>query len=156
MKKLGLILLLVVGSIAGCYAQQGRSSVGMKMGYALDHNNITWGIDYRYNVWENVRFAPNITYMFRNDGVSAWYIDFDGHYVVPVSRNFAFYPIGGFSLSIWDFRGASSNYSRVGVNIGVGCELYATQEISVGLDMKYNLIHNYDQALAALRVAYHF
>ena len=94
--------------------------------------------------------------MFRNNGASAWYIDFDAHYVVSVTRYFAFYPIGGMGMSVWDFKGSDGNRTRLGLNVGIGAELYATDEISVGTDMKYNLTKDYDQALVAVRVAYHF
>jgi hypothetical protein len=47
------------------------------------------------------------------------------------------------------------NETRIGLNVGLGCEWRLSPEISVGLDMKYN-ITKYDQALAAFRVAYHF
>ncbi len=149
------IIIPVFLSVAG-YAQQGHSSAGVSVGYALEAEALTFGMDYRYNVSRDIRFAPSITHMFRNYGYSAWYIDFDAHYLVRVARNFSFYPIGGIDLSVWRFKGHSGNNTRVGLNIGLGGEVYATSEISVGLDMKYNLVRDYDQALAAVRVAYHF
>lgn len=155
MKKIKLIIALVFLSVAG-YAQKGHSSMGASVGYALDVESVTFGVDYRYNPSSNVRLAPSLTHMFRNNGVSAWYIALDAHYLVRVSRNFSFYPIGGLDLSVWSFKGYRENINRLGLNVGLGGEVYATSEISVGLDMKYNLIKDFDQALAAVRVAYHF
>lgn len=155
MKKLIVIIALALLSTAG-YAQHRRSSVGVNVGYALDGESATFGLDFRHKVWRNVRIAPSFTHMFRNNGLSAWYLDFDGHYVVPVTRNFAFYPIGGLGMSVWNVKGHDGNYTRVGLNVGLGAELYATDEVSVGMDMKYNLTKDYDQALIAVRVAYHF
>ena len=50
----------------------------------------------------------------------------------------------------------SRNVSRLGLNIGLGGEVYASRELTVGLEMKYNLIKDFDQALAAVRIAYNF
>lgn len=155
MKKLIVTVALAFLSAAG-YAQQGHASAGVNTGYALDRESVTFGLDFRYNVWRNVRIAPSVTHMFRNNGASAWYIDFDVHYVVSVTRYFAFYPIGGMGMSVWDFKGSDGNRTRLGLNVGIGAELYVTDEISVGTDMKYNLTKDYDQALVAVRVAYHF
>ena len=59
-------------------------------------------------------------------------------------------------MSVWDFKGSDGNRTRLELNVGIGAELYVTDEISVGTDMKYNLTKDYDQALVAVRVAYHF
>lgn len=155
MKKLIAIIALIFLSVAG-YGQRRQSSAGVNVGYALDGESATFGLDFRHNVWRNVRIAPSVMHMFRNHGISAWYLEFDGHYVVPVTRNFAFYPIGGLGMSVWNLKGHDGNQTRVGLNVGLGAELYATDQVSVGTDMKYNLTSNYDQALIAVRVAYHF
>ena len=109
MKKLIVTVALAFLSAAG-YAQQGHASAGVNTGYALDRESVTFGLDFRYNVWRNVRIAPSVTHMFRNNGASAWYIDFDAHYVVSVTRYFAFYPIGGMGMSVWDFKGSDGNH----------------------------------------------
>jgi outer membrane protein X len=41
-------------------------------------------------------------------------------------------------------------------NIGLGGEVYASRDLTVGLEMKYNLIQDFDQAMAAVRIAYNF
>jgi outer membrane protein X len=95
--------------------------------------------------------------MVRNKGMSALYMDADCHYIVEVSELFAFYPIGGVSLSAWrpNLLGTDA-VARLGLNLGLGAELRLSPEISAGMDMKYNLVNMYDQALIAFRVAYHF
>ena len=116
MKKLIVTVALAFLSAAG-YAQQGHASAGVNTGYALDRESVTFGLDFRYNVWRNVRIAPSVTHMFRNNGASAWYIDFDAHYVVSVTRYFAFYPIGGMGMSVWECRDRRRTL-RYGRNIG--------------------------------------
>ena len=141
------------------YAQQEHISVGFSTGIAADHETPTIGVDVRYNVFSDVRIAPSITYMVRYKNQSAWYFDFDGHYVFDINNRFSFYPIGGFSLSIWDFHSRffdKITHTRLGINVGIGAEFKIIYQLSVGVDMKYNVIRDYHQALAAVRVGYHF
>ena len=42
------------------------------------------------------------------------------------------------------------------MNIGLGAEVYATRELSLGLEVKYNIVKDIDQALLGLRVGYNF
>ena len=45
---------------------------------------------------------------------------------------------------------------KLGANIGLGGEVYATDRISVGLEAKYNIIKDLDAAALAVRVGYNF
>lgn len=164
MKKLVIMCLLAVISF-GAYAQteQGRSSVGFNIGYGFDTKNATLGLDYRYSITDAVRLNPSLTHFVKNDGLSAWAIDLNAHYVVKLSDMFGFYPLAGLSLSFWkasfgeiDRVKLSENYTRFGANIGLGGEVYATDQITVGLEVKYNIIKDVDQALMAVRVGYNF
>lgn len=157
MKRLVVAVVLAVMS-CGVYAQKGAQSVGFNLGYGFDSENATIGLDYRYNLTNEIRLAPQLTHFVKNDGLSAWAIDMNVHYVVPLSDLFAFYPIGGIDLSFWKFsqNHFSDNRTRLGLNIGLGADLYASPEITVGVDVKYNIIKHYDQALASVRVAYNF
>lgn len=88
----------------GAYAQtqQGQSSFGFNLGYNFnDVGNATIGIDYRYCVTDAFRLTPSITHLVKNDGLSAWAIDMNAHYVFKLSEMFGFYPLAGLSLSFW-------------------------------------------------------
>lgn len=155
MKKLIILLMLAVCSL-GTYAQtqQGQSSVGFNIGYGFDSKNATLGVDYRYSLTDAIRLNPSLTALVKNNGLSAWMIDMNAHYVVKLSEMFGFYPLAGLSLSFWDIGGY--NATRLGANIGLGGEVYATRNLTVGLDVKYNIIKDFDQAMFAVRVAYNF
>ncbi len=159
MKKLVVLLMLVICSV-GAYAQvqQGQSSFGFNLGYGFDSKNATLGIDYRYCVTDEFRLSPSISYFVKNDYHSAWAIDMNAHYVFKLSDMFGFYPLGGLSLSFWKFDGIPNSYNktRFGANVGLGAEVYATSQISVGLEAKYNIIKTWDQALASVRIGYNF
>ena len=153
-----MMLMLAVFSL-GAYAQtqQGQSAVGFNIGYGFDSKNATLGVDYRYCI--TVRLSPSLTYFVKNDNHSTWAIDLNAHYVVKLSEMFGFYPLAGLSLSFWNWdagHGLSHNETRLGANIGLGGEVYATDNLSIGLEVKYNIIKDFDQAMLGVRVGYSF
>lgn len=131
--------------------RQGQSSFGFAVGYGFDSENPTLGVDYRYCVTDEFRLGPSFTYLVKNHGFDAWMLDVNAHYLVQLSDMFSFYPLGGVSLSRW-----AGDFTRFGLNIGLGGEVYATDKISVGLEVKYNIIKDIDQALVGVRVGYNF
>lgn len=164
MKKLVILLLLAVVSL-GAYAQteQGQSSVGFNVGYGFEFKNATLALDYRHCITDAVRLSPSLTHFVKNNGLSAWAIDMNAHYVVKLSDMFGFYPLAGLSLSFWNVNygeynnvNLNSNFTRLGANLGLGGEVYATDQITVGLEVKYNVIKDFDQAMFAVRVGYNF
>lgn len=159
MKKLIVMMMLAIFSM-GAYAQtqQGLSSFGFNIGYGFDSKNATLGIDYRYCVTDEFRLSPSITHFVKNDGVSAWAIDLNAHYVFKLSDMFGFYPLAGLDLSFWkgSWGKYSNNETRFGANIGLGGEVYATSLVTVGLEAKYNIIKDGSQPLIAVRVGYNF
>ena len=88
------------------------------------------------------------------------------HYVFKLSEMFGFYPLAGLDLSFWkgsvdgEFLGqrikATANETRFGANIGLGGEVYATDQLTVGLEFKYNIIKDFDQPILGVRVGYNF
>lgn len=160
MKRVVVIVLLSVFSL-GVFAQKhrGDSSFGLNLGYGFDSENVLLGIDYRFNMTDELRLVPSITHFIKNDFHSAWAIDMNAHYVFPLSEYFGFYPLGGLGLSFWKWdvgNDLSHNETRFGANLGLGGELYASKELTVGLEVKYHIIKDYDQAMFALRVGYNF
>ncbi|MDD4116569.1 MAG: porin family protein, partial [Massilibacteroides sp.] len=135
MKK-GFLLFVFVIVVSTIYAQKGKTSAGFTLGHAFDSENVVAGLDLRYNITDEVRLAPALSHFIKNDGVSAWAVDVNAHYVFQMTDMFGFYPLGGVGLAFWDFGGNGEN--RFGLNVGLGGELYATRDVTVGLEMKYN------------------
>lgn len=156
MRKLVVMIMLAIISM-GAYAQtqKGQSSIGLNVGYGFDTvGNAYFGLDYRYNITDAVRISPSMSYYVKNDGLSAFALDFNAHYVVKLSDMFGFYPLAGVNLSFWDVAGYSA--TRFGANIGLGAEVYATSQVSVGLEMKYLIIKDLDRPMLGVRVGYTF
>ena len=156
MKRVVVMIILAIISM-GAYAQtsRGMSSLGLNVGYGFDHTgNAYFGADYRYCILDDVRISPSISYYVKNDGVSACALDFNAHYVVKLNESFGFYPLAGLNLSFWDVVGY--NATRFGANIGLGGEVYATPQLSVGLELKYLIIKDFDRPMLGIRIGYNF
>lgn len=119
MKKIFIVFSLVMIAFGASAQKQGLSSIGLSMGYGFDTENATLGIDYRYSITDEFRFAPSLTHYVKKDGLSAWSIDMNAHYVVLLSNQFAFYPIGGLSLSFGILNGMTIPLIPVSAPISV-------------------------------------
>ena len=170
MKRLVFLLFSMALMCMQLFAQtrRGDSSLGFNLGYGFESENATLGIDYRYNFTDEVRLAPSLTYFVKADDLSAVAIDVNAHYVVKLSDVFGFYPLAGVDLAFWKFHNVGwhendfkkgrddHNETRLGVNLGLGAEIYATDELTLGLEVKYTLVKDFDQAWLGLRVGYNF
>ena len=117
MKKLIVMCMLAIISMSAfAQTQQGQSSFGFNLGYGFNENgNALLGLDYRYNLTDEVRLAPSLSYFVKDDGLSAWAIDVNAHYVFKLSDMFGFYPLAGLDLSFWKVslgNSASLNKTR--------------------------------------------
>jgi opacity protein-like surface antigen len=127
--------------------------------------------------------APSVLYLFEKDLASTWYANVDAHYLARISRETTLYPIAGLGLSVWKFGNSgllnpenflheygggdwgdnSGGYgykdtTKIGLNLGVGCETRLTEDILVGGEFKYNITNErlFDQAMITIRAAYYF
>lgn len=167
MKRVLIICMLAVISL-GTFAQkqQGQSSIGFNLGYAFDSENVTIGLDYRYSILDNLRVNPSLTHFAKKNYVNAWAIDLNFHYLFNLGEMVTFYPLAGLSLSFWNLDldwniggeqlKLDANENRFGANLGLGVEVYATDRMTLGVEAKYNIVKDIDQALIALRVGYIF
>lgn len=164
MKKIVMLFIMAFVAISiSAQNEQGRSSVGLNLGYGFDTENPIIGLDYRYSMTNAFRINPGVSHYIKKDGLSAWAIDLNLHYLVPLSETVSFYPIVGANLSFWDQKwekeprvDASETATRFGANIGLGLEYYATSNVTVGLEVKYLIISKVDQAVLSARVGYSF
>ena len=181
MKKLVVLAVCLVAFVVNSYAQskfkgeKGVSSVGVIAGHAIRSKAPTIGVDYRYNIMDNVRLAPSLMYTFENDYTSTFYANADAHYLARITDKVTIYPLAGIGLSLWKqdvfnigdlddledlFKGKleSETKPRVGLNLGFGGEMRVTKDVLVGAEFRYNLTTErfYDQAMLLVRAAYYF
>ncbi len=161
-----LSLLLLLGMTVKAQIYQGYSSVGFQVGYGFKTKNATVGIDYRYNITDEIRLNPGLTYFVKDGGLSGWALDMNAHYVVPLGDIFVIYPLAGIDLSFWkdtyewhldhSVLKGKENFTRIGVNAGIGGEVWLTDLFTLDAELKYNLVKTMNQTLISFRVAYHF
>lgn len=164
MKKfIVMCMLAVLGTAASAQNNQGQSAFGFNVGYGFsDNSNMLFALDYRYCLTDEIRFAPSLTYFVEDESLSAWAIDVNAHYLFQVNEMFGLYPLAGLDLSFWRYgdidggHGLHKTFTRFGVNLGAGGEVYATDQLTVGLEFKYNLIKDFNQPILAVRVGYSF
>lgn len=185
MKKIVLLTVCIAVFTAQGFAQnrykgeKGISSVGLLMGYGIDNTALTIGLDYRYNIKNQLRLAPSVLYMMEKDDLSTWYFNADAHYLIRTSEKVTLYPIGGIGLSSWKYEWDLTNRVvqslleefleenvgikrsetkfRFGLNLGFGCEMRVSKDLILGAEFKYNLTNrHYDQAMLLARAAYYF
>ena len=140
--------------------ERGVTSIGLLGGYAIDYKSIVIGADYRYNILDRVRIAPSFLHVFEQDHRSAWYINADVHYLVRITEELTLYPLAGFGVSIHKYNTmhVDKTNTRLGPNIGFGCEFRMTEDLIIGGEFKYNLTtdRDFDQNFLIGRVAYYF
>jgi len=148
--------------------EKGVSSVGVMVGYAIENDQAVVGIDYRYNIQDKIRLAPSVLYAIKSDNADTWYFNADAHYLARVTDRVTLYPIGGLGVSVWryrlfpgwqDFLDIKKIESDVcvGLNLGFGGEIRATEDIIIGAEFRYNWTERYyNQAMLLARVAYYF
>jgi len=171
MKKLVFIMVCLVAFAIGGFAQsdfggeKGISSIGVIGGHAIRSKAPTIGVDYRYNILDNVRLAPSVMYIFENDFPNIFYANADVHYLARITDVATLYPLAGIGFSYWkwdsdlaDLLDISDNELRIGLNLGFGGEIRLTKDIIVGAEFRYNLTNEraYDQAMILARAAYYF
>ncbi len=179
MKRLVLLTVCLVAFVTNSFAQngykgeQGVSSVGGIFGYSFDNEAMMFGVDYRYNVRDQIRLAPSILYAIEHDDVNTLYINADAHYLVRMTEKITIYPVGGLGFSIWSLEVPKSSVTheaagyfytesetkvRLGLNLGFGGEIRMTKDMILGAEFRYNLTTDnyYNQAMILTRVAYYF
>lgn len=173
MKKLVVLTVCLVAFAATGFAQnkykgeKGVSSVGANVGYSIEGKAAVVGLDYRYNIDNQIRLAPSLLYTLESDDVSRFYINADAHYLVRITESATIYPLGGIGLSLWnidypvinaDGVGTDSETKvRLGFNLGFGGETRISQDVIVGAEFRYHLTNrHYCQAMILVRAAYYW
>lgn len=159
-KKVLLKVCVAVASVvmfvpAPASAQKGEMSIGINGGYATYNDGGYTNLFFQYTPISHVRLAPEIGYVFRNDGKSAFNLAVDVHFPFKLGRGVAVYPLVGFVFNSWDYRGGH-NANRAGADFGGGFDFYLTNYLKLSLQGKYSMMNDTGGGFLGMGIGYVF
>lgn len=154
MKKFLLFSLLALLAAFNASAAQGEKAFGAQFGYASKHSMVGLGLNFQYEFINNVRVEPEFIYYFKSEGIDAFNLNLNFHYLIRTSSKFAIYPLAGFSYArIGDDFG---NWNRFGGNIGVGTEYSVNNNFAFYIEQRFQILKDMNQSVTCLGVKYKF
>lgn len=181
MKKwiVAFVALLIT---AGAYAQKGEQAAGINLGFGTQASNFGIGAKYQYGFTDAWRLEGDVDYFFKASGTSMWDIGVNVHYLFPVAKKFAVYPLAGLAFTNWktdynvisgldDLPGyddlwgdnddddedwGSDNFAKLAINLGAGVQYDINEKWRVNFEVKYQFISDFSQALLSLGAVYKF
>lgn len=148
---LAVVMLLALSS----FAQRGEKTFGIAGGYAGYNDGGFTKLYFQYSFNQHVRLAPEIGYVFRNEGKSAFEAAADVHFPFRLARGFNIYPLAGVSFNSWSLPDRST-LNRAGFDFGAGLELYLTNHLKLSAQAKYGLMNDTGGLFAGLGIGYVF
>lgn len=171
MKKIFLLAVAVLGATLGTMAQKGEKAIGLNLSYGSEVESAGIGVKFNYGLTDQIRLSPSFNYFLENDGLSAWEVNADAHYLFNVAPGITVYPLAGLTFTHWKFDLAdalgiegigsvlgdtSSSDSKLGINIGGGIDYKLTDQLSLGLELKYGIVNDFDQFVPSVHLMYAF
>lgn len=160
MKKVYLLLVCLCVCVMSASAQQGDQKIGAQFLYG-NETNVGLGLKYRYNITDRVRVEPAFDYFFKHDHVSAWDLMANFHYLFPVADQFKLYPVAGLGYFRAkghgsDFGGENHSDGRLAVNLGGGVDLKVSSNLTLDLQLKYQINDLADQLVLSIGASFAF
>lgn len=154
MKKLFLVAVMALLSV-GAYAQQGKLGFGAQVNLASENNLFGIGGHLNYCVTNPVRLQFSGDYYFNHNHMSMGDLNFDAHYLFNVANKVSLYPLAGLTVEFFstDLGGSTT---RVGGNVGGGIEVAVADNVSIGCEMKGQLVEDFSRFNAAFKLTYKF
>lgn len=152
-----LLALIPLTASAG----KGETSVGLLAGYNTKTSSGLAGIylQYQCNPW--LRLSPDAQTIFRNNDLSAFHINGNAHFLIPLQSNMNFYPIAGLSYQSWKYNDKSgnednNNINRFGLNVGCGYDIKVTPTLKFMVEGKYSLVKDASSFGISVGIGYIF
>lgn len=158
MKKYVFMAILAVATVFGAYAESGDISVGAEFAYASKNSMAGLGAQVQIEPITNWRFAPEFIYYFKNDGLSAYNVNLNIHYVIPTSATFSIYPLAGFTFAHYkaDAGLVDASVDRCGANIGMGAQYQIKERLHFFTEERFQILKDFNQSVTCLGLKYTF
>lgn len=171
MKRILTVFSVLAFGVGSVFAQKGEMAVGANINYGTE-GSIGFGAKYRYNILDALRIEPSFDYYVGEHSINMFDINVNAHYLFDVVDKVKVYPLFGLGFTSWGVSGnfagddgamdeymeasSSSRLNKIAVNIGVGGEYLLSEKIAINLEMKYQIISNFNQFVIGAGVAYKF
>lgn len=158
MKKYLLIAIVALATALGASAESGDISVGGQFAYASKNSMAGLGLQVQIEPITNLRFAPEFIYYFKNDGMSAYNVNLNIHYVIPTSTTFAIYPLAGFTYANFKYDNVLGDLStdRCGANIGMGAQYQIKERLLFFTEERFQIMKDWNQSVTVMGLKYTF
>ena len=182
MKKFFVAAIVALAGFTTASAQEkGDMAVGINVGVAPcvegegAPSNFGIGAKFQYNVSNPIRLEGAFNYWLKSKEVDILDVAVNAHYIFNLSSKVNLYPLVGVGYArvadtVWgvDFSELyngnydkaivteSSSVSRVLVNVGVGVEYAVSEKVSIGAEVKYQYIKDFNRVPINVGVTYKF
>lgn len=158
MKKYILLAVVAIVAVLGARAEAGDVSVGGQFAYGSKHSMAGLGAIVQYEPIANWRVAPEFIYYFKNDGMSAYNLNLNVHYVIPTGSTFAIYPMVGFTYANFRYDTLSGDCSdgHCGANIGMGAQYQIKEHLHFFTEERFQVLKDWNQSVTCLGLKYTF
>lgn len=136
-------------------AQRGEMTLGLNGGFATYNDGGYTNLFFQYTPINHVRLAPEIGYVFRNKGKSAFNLAVDVHFPFKLGRGVAIYPLVGFVFNSWNYSGHHTA-NRAGADFGGGLDFYLTSYLKLSLQGKYSMMNDTGGGFIGMGIGYNF
>lgn len=159
LKKISLAIVaagtLLFAGATDSPAQRGEKTLGLAGGFATYNNGGYADIYFQYSFANHFRIAPEVGYVFRNEGKSAFEVSVDMHFPFRLARGFNIYPLAGLTLNNWTYHG-DGHATRGGFDFGGGFDIYLTSNLKLNLQGKYSLMNDTSGGFINMGIGYVF
>lgn len=154
MKKVVLLICGLILGIGSMAAQKGVNALGLNVNYGSEIENFGLGAKFQHGVTDAIRGEVAFNYFFKKNYLKNWNVEATGHYLLDLSEKATFYPLAGVTYSNW--KAFEESEGKFGVNLGCGVEYDIDSKLSVGAELKYQIISDFDQIVFSVGATYKF
>lgn len=165
MKKAFISIMFVVFCL-GTFAQKGEKAVGINLNYGTTAESVGLGAKFQYGITDKIRIEPSLTYYFGDTGMLD--ITANAHYLFDIAPKLKVYPLAGIGFDMCRYETlVIKEYDEMTIeketascfkfDFGGGIEYDIAKNISLGLELKYDIITDgYSQFVAIIGAKYKF
>lgn len=147
-KRMVLVMSMALVTIFAYGQEKGDMAVGGNIMYELgDYNNLGLTGKFQWNVTDALRLEPSASYYFEKNYYNMWDINANLHYIFKITDTFNLYPLGGISIVGMSISEADYSDTQLGLNIGGGLEYKLTQSLSLGAELRYQGLGDWEDRI---------